>query len=69
MTVFAFVTPLMGALGASIGNGVGACVQTAGQQFSGLVFGEWKGVKGKPVKVLVIGLVLLLIGIFMLSFK
>ncbi len=69
MTVFAFVTPLMGALGAVIGNGVGACVQTAGQQFIGFVFGEWRGVKGKPVKILVIGLILLFIGIIILSFK
>ncbi len=49
--------------------GVGACVQTAGQQFIGFVFGEWKGVKGKPVKIIVIGLILLFIGIIILSFK
>ncbi|MBQ7257441.1 MAG: hypothetical protein IJS60_07100 [Abditibacteriota bacterium] len=69
LIIFGYGTLMMGALGASVGNGVSQCVQTGGQQFIGFVFGEWKGVKGKPVKVLVIGLILLLIGIILLSFK
>ena len=69
LVCFGFGTLMMGSLGASIGNGVSQCVQTAGQQGTGLVFGEWKGVHGKPVKVLVFGFVLMLLGIVLISIK
>ena len=69
LIIFGFGTIMMGALGASVGNGVSQCVQTGGQQFIGFVFGEWKGVHGKPVKVLITGLSFLLLGIILLSFK
>ena len=67
LIIFAFATVLMGALGAVIGNGVSQCVCTGGQQFIGFAFGEWKGVKGKPIKVFCIGIVLLVLGIVLLT--
>ena len=69
LIIFGFGTLMMGALGAAVGNGVSQCVQTGSQQFIGFIFGEWKGVKGKPVNVLAVGLGLLLVGIIILSFK
>ena len=58
---------MMGPLGGSVGNALGQCVCTGGQQFVGFVFGEWKGVKGKPIKLLVLGLILLFAGIIIIS--
>ena len=67
--LFGFGTLLIGPLGASIGNGVADSMIFAGKLFVGLIFGEWKGVYGKPVKVFVCGLLLLFFGIMLLSFK
>lgn len=62
-------TFMIGPLGASIGGGVARSVIIGGQQFLGFAFGEWKGVKGKPIAVFVLGMILLLIGILLLTFK
>lgn len=62
-------TFMIGPLGASISGGVARSVIIGGQQFLGFAFGEWKGVKGKPIIVFVIGMIFLLIGIITLTFK
>lgn len=64
---FSYFTPILGPLGATIGNGVVSCVQIGSQQLIGFMFGEWKGVKGKPIKLFTIGIILLVIGIIILS--
>ncbi|MBQ7257654.1 MAG: hypothetical protein IJS60_08185 [Abditibacteriota bacterium] len=67
LVLFGFGSVMMGPLGGSVGNAIGQCVCTGGQQFVGFIFGEWKGVKGKPVKLLVLGLIFLFIGIIVIS--
>lgn len=67
LILFAFGTSLIGPLGAVIGNGVSQCVTIGGEQFVGFVSGEWKGVRGKPVKLFVCGIVILVIGIVLLT--
>ncbi len=69
LMLFGFGTLLIGPLGASIGNGVADSMIFSGKLFVGLAFGEWKGVSGKPVKVFIIGLIILFLGIILLSFK
>ncbi|MBQ7257444.1 MAG: hypothetical protein IJS60_07115 [Abditibacteriota bacterium] len=60
-------TPMMGALGASIGNGVSLSGSAIGKQIIGFLCGEWKGVKGRPVKLLVLSIVFLFVSIILLS--
>lgn len=67
LVIFSFGTSLIGPLGAIIGNGLCQCVTIGGEQFVGFVSGEWKGVKGKPVKLLVYGIIILLVGIVLLT--
>ena len=69
LILFGYGTLLIGPLGASIGNGVADAMIFAGKLFVGLFFGEWRGVKGKPVNVFVLGLIILFSGIILLSFK
>lgn len=67
LILFGYGSVMMGVLGASVGAALSQCSQTGGQQVIGFVFGEWKGVKGKPVNLLIIGLVFLFAGIIILS--
>ena len=67
LIIYGYGSVMMGPLGGSVGNAVSQCVMTGGQQFIGFVFGEWKGVKGKPIILLVIGLILLFTGIIVIS--
>lgn len=59
---------LTGPLGASIAGGVGQAATTGGTQFLGVLCGEWKGVKGKPIVLVFISVALLFVGIALLSY-
>jgi len=69
LLIFGFGTLLIGAAGASIGNGVCQSLQITGGQLVGFISGEWKGVRGKPVYLMSSALFLMLVGICILSFK
>lgn len=60
---------LLGILGASIGFGIQQSMQVVGNQLVGFVSGEWKGVYGKPRKVMYAAIVIILsaVVIFALS--
>ena len=53
---------LLGPLGASVGFGIFFVMQILGGQGLGLISGEWRGVKGKPVYQMLIAIVLLVVG-------
>lgn len=59
---------LAGPLGASIAGGVGQAATTGGTQLLGVMCGEWKGIKGKPIRYIIWGAVLLFAGIGILSY-
>lgn len=63
-----FGTPMIGSLGASVGNGISMSGSALGKQIIGFLCGEWRGVHGKPVKILVLSIIFLLLGIVILSF-
>lgn len=60
---------LLGILGASIGFGIQQSMQVVGNQLVGFLGGEWKGVNGKPRKVMyaAIAIILCAVVIFALS--
>lgn len=58
----------LGALGASVGFGIQQSLQIAGNQFVGFAGGEWKGVNGKPRKIMYLGLVIILIAVIVFSY-
>ena len=60
---------LLGILGASIGFGIQQSMQVVGNQLVGFVSGEWKGVYGKPRKVMYAAIFIILsaVVIFALS--
>lgn len=60
---------LLGILGASIGFGIQQSMQVVGNQLVGFLGGEWKGVDGKPRKVMYAALAIILsaVVIFALS--
>jgi hypothetical protein len=73
-TVIALTLPgkgilLMGALGASIGNGIQQAMQMAGGQGTGFISGEWRGVYGKPRWQLFASIALLLIASFIMIYS
>jgi hypothetical protein len=73
-TVIALTLPgkgilLMGALGASIGNGIQQAMQMAGGQGTGFISGEWRGVHGKPRIQLYISIALLLLASFIMIYS
>lgn len=59
---------LAGPLGASIAGGVGQAATTGGTQFLGVLCGEWKGIKGKPINLIVGAATLMFLGIAVLSY-
>ena len=58
----------LGILGASVGFGIQQALQIAGNQTVGFVSGEWKGIKGKPIRNMIIGLSIILISIIVLAY-
>jgi L-rhamnose-H+ transport protein len=58
----------LGALGASVGFGIQQSMQVVGNQLVGFVGGEWKGVNGKPRKMMYLGLVIILIAVIVFSY-
>jgi L-rhamnose-H+ transport protein len=59
----------LGVLGASVGFGIQQSMQIAGNQIVGFVGGEWKGVNGKPRKIMYLGLAVILIAVFVFSYS
>ena len=59
---------LMGDLGSSAGWGLYMGVVILVSNLWGFVTGEWRGVYGKPIKLLIIGVVLLLIAISFIGY-
>jgi L-rhamnose-H+ transport protein len=59
----------LGVLGASIGYGITQSMQIVGGQTIGFVGGEWKGVKGKPRKMMYLGLFVILVAIIILAYS
>jgi hypothetical protein len=53
---------LLGPLGASVGFGIYFVMQILGGQALGLISGEWRGVKGKPVYQMFMAVLLLVVG-------
>jgi len=53
---------LLGPLGASVGFGIYFVLQILSAQALGLISGEWRGVKGKPVYQMLAAIALLMVG-------
>ncbi len=53
---------MLGPLGASVGFGIYFVMQIIGAQALGLISGEWRGVKGKPISQMLTAIGLLLVG-------
>lgn len=60
---------LLGALGASIGVGIQQSLQVIGNQLVGFMGGEWKGVYGRPRKLMYLGLGVILISVVVLAYS
>lgn len=60
---------LLGILGASIGYGIQQSMQLIGNQIVGFVGGEWKGVKGKPRKIMYLALGVIFIAVIILAYS
>ena len=59
---------LLGALGGSVGWGIQQAMQMTGSQTVGFVSGEWRGVQGKPLKLMVAALAVLLVAAVILAY-
>ena len=70
---FAFVAALgqgmrlLGALGASVGFGVYQSVQIGSAQAVGFVAGEWRGIGGRPRRLMLVALGLLLVAVVVMA--
>ncbi len=60
---------LLGILGASVGFGIQQSMQIFGTQLVGFVSGEWKNVKGKPIKTMYLALFVILIAVIIFSYS
>jgi len=60
---------LLGALGASIGFGIQQSLQVIGNQLVGFIGGEWKGINGKPRKLMYLGLMVILIAVCVFAYS
>ena len=60
---------LLGALGASIGVGIQQSLQVIGNQLVGFIGGEWKGVYGRPRKLMYLGLAVILTAVCILAYS
>jgi len=59
---------LLGPLGASLGFGLYFAFQILAAQGLGWISGEWKGVKGKPISLMIIAVVILLIASVIMAY-
>lgn len=59
---------LIGALGASIGFGIQQAMQILGGQTVGFISGEWKGINGKPIKQMVIAIIILICAVLIMAY-
>lgn len=59
---------LIGPFGASVGFGVYQAMQILGGQAAGFISGEWKGVHGKPLKQMCIGIIILIIAALVMAY-
>lgn len=60
---------LLGILGASIGFGIQQAMQVVGNQLVGFIGGEWKGVNGKPRKMMYAAIAIILTAVIIFSFS
>jgi L-rhamnose-H+ transport protein len=60
---------LLGILGASVGFGIQQSMQIFGNQIVGFVGGEWKGVMGKPRKIMYLALAIILIAVIIFTYS
>jgi len=58
---------LLGALGASVGWGIQQAMQMTGGQLLGFVSGEWRGVRGKPLQLMIAAISVLLAAVCVLA--
>jgi len=58
----------LGSLGASIGFGVQQAMQILGGQIVGFTSGEWKGIKGKPLKQMYFAIAVLIIAAVVMAY-
>ncbi len=58
---------LLGILGASVGFGIQQSMQVAGNQIVGFSSGEWKGIKGKPMRLMYSALATIFFAIILLA--
>jgi hypothetical protein len=59
----------LGILGASIGFGIQQSMQVVGNQLVGFVSGEWRGVNGRPRKIMFTSLVIILSAVIIFAFS
>ncbi|MCX6221534.1 MAG: hypothetical protein NTZ69_11160 [Bacteroidia bacterium] len=59
----------LGILGASIGFGIQQSMQVVGNQLVGFLSGEWKGVTGKPRKIMYAAIAIILGAVVILAFS
>jgi hypothetical protein len=60
---------LLGIMGASIGYGIQQSLQILGGQTIGFAGGEWKGVTGKPRRIMYLGLGVILLAVIILAYS
>ncbi|MCE5324202.1 hypothetical protein LLG46_12940 [bacterium] len=59
---------MLGAMGASVGFGIQQALQMLGCQSLGFVSGEWKGIHGKPVKMMQAAIATLIIATLIMAY-
>jgi L-rhamnose-H+ transport protein len=60
---------MLGVLGASVGFGIQQSLQVIGNQLVGFIGGEWRGISGKPVRLMYVGLIILLVAVCIFAFS
>jgi hypothetical protein len=58
----------VGALGASVGFGIQQASQMLGGQGLGFISGEWRGVKGRPLKLMFTAIVILIVAALIMAY-
>jgi len=58
---------LLGALGASVGFGIQQSMQVLGNQLIGFLGGEWKGIGGKPRRMMYAAIIVILLAVVILA--
>lgn len=58
---------LLGSLGASVGFAIQQSMQIIGNQIVGFVGGEWRGVRGRPLIIMLVALTVILIAVVILA--